>query len=135
MVFTPNRGDSLVSITKIVGVLSCGFVLCMGLSTPAQAAEKPPAAESMKPDPFADRKGSPSDLVKADDDTLQEITTIKGEVLRIKGEHFYVRRSDGKEMHLHTKPNTQMMGEFKKGDRIEAQVNDQNDALSIRQAH
>jgi hypothetical protein len=124
----------MASITKIVGLLSCGFVLCLGLSTAAQAAEKPPAAETMKPDPSADRKGSPPDLVKADEDTLQGINTIKGEVLRIKGEHFYVRRSDGKEVHLHTKPTTQMMGEIKKGDRIEAKVNDENHVLSIRSA-
>jgi hypothetical protein len=124
----------MVSIPKAVGVMSCGFVLCLGLSTAAQAAEKPPAAERMTPDPSADRKGSPPDLVKPDDDTLQGITTIKGEVLRIKGEHFYVRRSDGKEVHLHAKPTTQMTGEFKKGDRIEATMNDQNDALSISSA-
>ena len=121
----------MVSIPKIVGVLSCGFVLGLGLSTVTQAAEKSLAAERMKPVPSADRK---ADLVKPDEDTVQGINTIKGEVLRIKGEHFYVRRSDGKEMHLHTKPTTQMTGEFKKGDRIEAKVNDQNDALSIRQA-
>ena len=72
--------------------------------------------------------------MKADEDTLQSINTIKGEVLRIKGEHFYVRRSDAKEVHLHIKPTTQMMGEFKKGDRIEAKVNDQNHVLSIRSA-
>jgi hypothetical protein len=124
----------MVSIPKIVGVLSCGFVLGLGLSTVTQAAEKSLAAERMKPVPSADRKGSPPDLEKPDEDTVQGINTIKGEVLRIKGEHFYVRRSDGKEVHLHTKPTTQMTGEFKKGDRIEAKVNDQNDALSIRQA-
>jgi hypothetical protein len=124
----------MVSILKIVGVLSCGFVLGLGLSTVTQAAEKSLAAERMKPVPSADRKGSPPDLEKPDEDTVQGINTIKGEVLRIKGEHFYVRRSDGKEVHLHTKPTTQMTGEFKKGDRIEAKVNDQNDALSIRQA-
>ena len=121
----------MVSIPKIVGVLSCGFVLGLGLSTVTQAAEKSLAAERMKPDASADRK---ADLVKPDEDTVQGINTIKGEVLRIKGEHFYVRRSDGKEVHLHTKPTTQMTGELKKGDHIEAKVNDQNDALSIRQA-
>jgi len=121
----------MMSIPKIVGVLSCGFVLGLGLSTVTQAAEKSLAAERMKPDASADRK---ADLVKPDEDTVQGINTIKGEVLRIKGEHFYVRRSDGKEMHLHTKPTTQMMGEFKKGDHIEAKVTDQNNALSIRQA-
>jgi hypothetical protein len=96
-----------------------------------QAAENSPAAERMKPDASAARK---ADLVKPDDDTVQGVNTIKGEVLRIKGEHFYVRQSDGKEVHLHTKPTTQMLTEFKKGDRIEAKVNDQNHALSIRQA-
>jgi hypothetical protein len=34
----------------------------------------------------------------------------------------------------HTKPTTQMMREFKKGDRIEATVNAQRHALAIRQA-
>jgi hypothetical protein len=124
----------MVSIPKVVGVMSCGFVLCLGLSTAAKAAEEPPAAESMKPDPSADRTGNPPDLVKTDEDTLQGINTIKGEVLRIKGEHVYVRRSDGKEVHMHTKPTTQMMGEFKKGDRIEAKVNAENHVLSIRSA-
>ena len=123
----------MVSIPKVVGVLSCGCLLGLGLSTVMQAAEKPPAAESMKHDPSADRKGGLPDLVKPDEDTVQGINTIKGEVLRIKGEHFYVRRSNGKEVHLHTKPTTQMMGEFKKGDQIEAKVNDQNHVLSIRQ--
>lgn len=121
----------MVSIPKVVGVMLCACLLSLGLSTAARAAEKPPA-ERMKPDTSADRKGGQPDLVKPDEDTMQGINTIKGEVLRIKGEHLYVGRSDGKEVHLHTKPTTQMTGEFKKGDRIEVKVNDQNDALSIR---
>ncbi len=121
----------MVSNPKVVGVLSCGCLLVLGLSTAMQAAETSPAAERMKPDPSADRK---ADLVKPDEDTVQGSNTIKGKVVRIKGEHVYVRRSDGKEVHLHTKPTTEMMGEFKKGDRIEATVNDLNNVLSIRQA-
>ncbi len=120
----------MVSIRKVVGVLSCGYLLSLGLSTAIQAGEKPPAAEKMSPSVSVERVG---DRIKPDDDTVQGINTIEGEVLRIKGEHVYIRQSDGKEIHLHTKPNTRMMAEFKKGDRIEAKVNDQNDALSIRQ--
>jgi hypothetical protein len=41
---------------------------------------------------------------------------------------------DGKEVRLHTDKTTQMMGEIKKGDRIEAKVNKKNHALSIRSA-
>jgi hypothetical protein len=120
----------MVSIRNVVVVLAGGCLLSLGLSTAIQATEKPPAAEKMNPALSVERDG---DHVKPDEDTVQGINTIKGEVLRIKGEHVYVRQSDGKEMHLHTKPTTQMTAEFKKGDRIEAKVNDQNDALSIRQ--
>ena len=41
---------------------------------------------------------------------------------------------DGKEVRLHTDNTTQRVGEIKKGDRIEAKVNEQNHALVIRQA-
>jgi hypothetical protein len=119
----------MVSIRKVVGVLSCGCLLTLGLFTAIKAAEKP-AAEKMKSSLSEDREG---DFVTPDEETGQGINTIKGEVLRIKGEHVYIRQSDGKEMHLHTKSTTRMMGEFKKGDRIEAKVNDQNNVLSIRQ--
>jgi hypothetical protein len=55
-------------------------------------------------------------------------------VVRVKGQHFYIRQSDGKERHLHAKPTTEMKRELKTGDRIEVQVDDQNNAVSIRQA-
>jgi hypothetical protein len=38
---------------------------------------------------------------------------------------------DGTQVRLHTDKTTQMMEEIKKGDRIEAKVNDQNHVLSI----
>ena len=38
----------MVSIPKVVGVMSCGFLLGLSLSTAAQAAEKPAAAARMK---------------------------------------------------------------------------------------
>jgi hypothetical protein len=105
----------VISKLKVIGVLSC--VLGVGFGTATQAAEKHSAPENMKPGLSA-----------------QGIETIKGEVVRIKGQHFYLRQSDGKEMHLHAKPTTEMKRELKKGDRIEVQVDDQNNALSIRQA-
>ena len=114
--------------------MACGFLLCLGLSNAAQAEEKPPAAERMKPDPSADRKGSLPGLVKSNEDTLQGINTIKGEVLRVDGENYVVHRSDGKEVSLHTDSTTQMTGNIRTGDRIEARVNAQRHALSIRQA-
>jgi hypothetical protein len=60
----------MVSIPKIVGVMSCGFMLCLGLSIATQPKERPPAAKRMKPDPSAGRKGSLPGLVKSHEDTL-----------------------------------------------------------------
>jgi hypothetical protein len=60
---------------------------------------------------------------------------ITGEVLRVEGnDNYFVKGQDGKEVRLHTDKTTQMLGEIKKGDRIEAKVNDQNHVLSIRSA-
>jgi len=121
----------VISTSKVVGVLSCGCLLGLGFCTAMHAAEQPSTSERVKPSHSAHRG---HDHLKPDVDTGQGIETIKGEVLRIKGQHFYVRQTNGKEMHLHTKPTTQMKRDLKKGDRIEVKVDDQNNALSIRQA-
>ena len=60
--------------------------------------------------------------------------TIKGEVLRVEGENYFIKGKDGKEVRLHTDKTTQKIGEIKQGDRIEVKVNDQNHALSMRSA-
>ena len=120
----------MISILKVVGVLSCGCLLGLGFYTAMLAAEQPSAPERMKPGLSAHGESA---RITSDEDTGQGIETIKGEVLRIKGQHFYLRRSDGKEMHLHTKPTTEMKRELKKGDRIVVKVDDQSNALSILQ--
>jgi hyperosmotically inducible protein len=62
----------------------------------------------------------------------QHVEAIKGEVLRIEGENYFVRGESGKEVRLHTDETTQKIGDIHQGDRIEAQMKDQNHALSIR---
>ena len=120
MLFTPNREeDHMVSITKVVGVLSCGLLLCLGLSSTTQAEEMK-AGQSGGGQ--ADQKGM----------TMQkQVHLIKGNVVRVEYGNYTVKQKDGTEVILHTDNTTQMMGQFKKGDRIEAKVNDQNHALSI----
>jgi len=59
---------------------------------------------------------------------------IKGEVLRIEGDQYYVGGEDGKEVGLHIDSTTQKTGDIQTGDRIEAQANEQSHALSIRSA-
>jgi hypothetical protein len=131
----------MVAISKVVGVLSFGFLLCLGLSNAAQAELVPGASDVMKTDSQTDRQGFQSDDDKqknVDDkkgsNRAEDATTITGELVRVKDGNYFVKVKDGKEVRLHTDKTTLMTGEIKKGDRIEAQVNNQNHALSIRSA-
>jgi hypothetical protein len=129
----------MVSTPKIVGVISCGFLLCLGLSTAAQAEHAPAPSDLMKTDAQSDRQGFQSDDDKQKDaergsNRAEGAKTIKGELSRVEAGNYFVKVKDGKEVRLHTDKTTQMMGAIKKGDRIEAKVNDQNQALSIREA-
>jgi hypothetical protein len=65
-------------------------------------------------------------------DQSQHVEAIKGEVLRIEGDTYFVKGEDGKEVRLHTDDTTHKTGDINQGDRIEAQMNDQNHVLSIR---
>lgn len=108
----------MASIPKVVGLMSCGFLLCLGLSNAAQAADE--------------MKGGQADQMKGGDSERGK--TIKGEVLRVEGDNYFVKGPDGKEVRLHTDQTTQKTGTIHQGDGIEAKVNDQNHALSIRSA-
>lgn len=124
----------MVSRQKFVGLMSCGVMLCMGLSHGAFAANemsgtdasKGGTAEHQKSDHQKgdQMKGSHSDGGKM----------ITGEVVRVEGDNYFVKGQDGKEVRLQTDSNTQKTGTFNQGDRIEATMNDQNRALSIRSA-
>ena len=129
----------MVSIPKVVGVLSCSFLLCLGSSHAAQAGNAVPTTDEMKADQSDRRQGGQeagekqmSDEMKGDQS--KDGTMIKGEVLRVEGDNYFVKGQDGKEVRMHIDKTTQKIGSFKQGDRIEATVNDKNDALSIRSA-
>ena len=98
----------MFSFTKSVSVLSSALLLCLGLSQTALALESEGAKR------------------------LAEAKVIKGELVRIDYGDYIVKEQDGKEVIVHIDRKTQMMGQITKGDRIEAKVDDQNHALSIR---
>jgi hypothetical protein len=87
----------MVSIPKVVGVLSCGFLLGLGLS-------------------------------------LNGIHTIQGEVLHVEPSSYFVNQYDGSQVRLHIDETTQMTGRIGPGEHIEAKVNNEHHALSIRSA-
>ena len=65
---------------------------------------------------------------------LQNSKAIKGELLSIKGDQYFLAGEDGKEVGLHVDGTTQITGEIRAGDRLEAEANEQSHALSIRSA-
>jgi len=98
----------MVSIPKVVGLLSCGALLCLGLSQAVHAADQEGASR------------------------LEQAKVIKGALVRIDYSDYIVKDKDGKEVIVHVDRKTQTMGQIMKGDRIEAKVDEKNHALSIR---
>jgi len=111
----------MVSLPTIIGVLSCGVVLCLGLADVSQA---------FRLDPCASRKGSLPNLVGCSQEAQQGIETIKGEVLRVEGDTLVVERFNGQEVEL---PIAAMRTGhvFEPGDWIEAKVDRAKHVLAI----
>ena len=77
--------------------------------------------------------GWPADAMEMDPSDRRPITeSIKGEVLRVEGTNYVVKREGGKEVSLHADSTTQTIGDISEGYKIEAEVNPQNHAVSIR---
>ena len=60
--------------------------------------------------------------------------TIKGEVLHVEPNSYFVQQYDGDQVSVDADDTTQVTGNIHTGDHIEAKVNAQSHALSIRQA-
>jgi hypothetical protein len=117
----------MVSIRKVVGLMCCGCLLCLGLSSAARAGDPASLADP------AVRKGGQAG-VRGEQGKLKGGHRIEGDLLRVEGEHYFVMGQDGKEVHLYIDRSTKKTGNIGQGDRIVAVVNDQNHARSIRAA-
>ena len=122
-------------VPKIVSVLSCGFLLCLGLSTVAQADDAASAADKLKADQSDRRQGGQAAGEKQMTDRQGGQPTggktITGEVVRVEGNDCFVKGQDGKEVRLRIDVTTLKAKNIEPGDRIEVKVNDQNHALSV----
>ena len=98
----------MVSIPKVVGLLSCGALLCLGLFQAAHAADQEGASR------------------------LEQAKVIKGDLVNIDYSDYIVKDKDGKEVRVHVDRKTMTMGQITKGDRVEVKVDDKDHALSIR---
>jgi hypothetical protein len=119
---------SMVSIPKCVGILSCGALLCLGLSNGAQVGNAASASDETIKAAQSDRsQGGEKQLHDPMKDRMSKGgRTIRGEVLRVEGGNYFIKDGDGKEVRLHTDKTTEILRTIQKGDQIEAKVTDQN---------
>ena|SRR6185295_4737923 len=59
-------------------------------------------------------------------------TTIKGYVVRVEHDDYFVKGINGRQVRVHTDKTTQVIGQLKQGDLIEAEIDAQDRALWIR---
>ena len=81
----------MVSIHTVVSVITCGFLLCLGLSGNAASA-----ADEMKAGQSAERIGGQAGLRgdQLKDGPSEGSKTIKGEVLGVEGDNLFVKGQD-----------------------------------------
>ena len=108
----------MISIPKMAGMASC--VVLLGLTTVALSA--------------TDSTISPS--IQLIDDRIGDSkpgTTIKGEIVRVDENYYFVRQEDGKEVRMHVDTTTEKRSaqKGKPGDHVIAKVDDKGHALSF----
>ena len=120
----------MVDIPKVVRVLSCGFLLWVGLlCNMAQADSMVPGADAGK-DSQPQRTGGQGDP-KELSIRQQGVHIIQGDVLRVEGDTYFIKELGGKELSLRTDATTMKAEKIQVGDRIEAKVDENNRALSL----
>ena len=87
--------------------MSCGFLLCLGLSNITQAKDKALIEEEKLADQTDTRPQAAAD----------KVITIEGEVMRVEGENYFVKKDNDKEVRLHIDKATKKTGNMGIGAR------------------
>jgi len=101
----------MLSLPNVIGVVLCVFLLTMEASSSVAQESQSLLTEIVQ---------SPAGK------------TIQGEVLRVEGTDCVIKDQNGKEVRLQIDLPILKAENVEPGDRIEAQVNDQNHVLSFR---
>ena len=109
---------------QTVYVLSCALLLGDGLFHAALATDPNLGAEETTTNPCENRGGQT--ILGAEQEHGNTGYTIRGEVLRVEGNTYVVRKQDGKEVSLQTDQTN-----ISQGDYIQANMNGQNQVLWI----
>ena len=121
----------MVSISKIVALMSCGSLLWLGLLHMAPTVNAAQVRHLTPPEKPVGRESGQVG-VYAVREKLKVGHKIEGELLRVEGKDYFVMGKDGQEIRLHSDPTTRKIGSISQGARVVATVNDQNHMRSIR---
>jgi hypothetical protein len=112
----------MVSIPKVVGVVACGFFLCLGLSTVASSTDTLITDQSRE-------------KIFTVDDKQRFVPgkEIKGEIVKVDGENYVVREASGNEVRMHVDSRTEKRSNLipKVGEHVIAKVDDKGHAVSF----
>jgi len=123
----------MIGTSKVVRGFAGGCLLFLGLFPILLDGDAASAVEEAK----GTSKGIPCDIphgqnaMQAEQDAKQGSRVVVGEVLRVDGAKYVVREESGKEVSLQADESTEKTP-INKGDRITANINNQNHALWIR---
>lgn len=126
----------MVGISKVVGVLSCGFLLYLGLTNAAQASYGGVAADEINAGQTDSREGGQTAQKEMDgqmkSDHSKGSHMIVDKLVCVEGENYFVKGRVGTEVRVYTDRTSQVIGHNNQEDRIQAGVNDKDYALWIR---
>lgn len=112
----------MVSTHKVVCVLSCSFLLCLGLSTVAFSADLL-------------NTGHTSGKIWTVDDKDRFVAgkEVKGEIVKVDGENYLVREASGAEVRMHVNASTEKRSNMtpKVGEHVLAKVDAKGHAVSF----
>jgi len=91
----------------------------------------PPSGKRSNSAQANEMKDSRSRRVGGTTDPDRAASIIQGEVVRVEGDHYFVKGRDGQEIRLHADTTTMRTERIKAGDRVEAKFDQNNHALSL----
>jgi hypothetical protein len=103
----------------LISKIMVATILSLSLANTIQAGD------GVRPDPCPGNKGGQPNLLRCPE-TRPGIETINGEVLRLEGATYLLKRPDGKEVRLQVDPSTQVTGVVNRGDFIEAKMGERD---------
>jgi hypothetical protein len=95
------------------------------LSLIAAALLSPGVGSAIAADPMSEKEASPTIKERITKDT------VKGTLMKIDGEHYWIKDNDGKEVRIHVDKSTKM-DKVVEGDHVKAYITDKGHTTTLQ---